>query len=369
MKVPKARQLSSGNWFIQLRLNGVSVPITAETETECESLAYMEKAKHNRQKALDKKVQANLSKAAGPDRKGKTVGDIMDSYIKSREKVLSPSTINGYKCVRKNRFKKYIDKKPSAIRDWQAVIDAEVEDGVSAKTIKNSWALLAAAFEHSKLPVPDVKLPKVSQSTRPWLDTDQIRVFVKAVKGKPCEIPALLALHSLRRSEILGLSWDKIDLDKNLIKVEGSAVIGADNKLVYKETNKTKKSRRTVPIMIPELKTALTAIPKEKRTGKLYDKTPTLIWEQVNLVCEKNGLPKVGVHGLRHSFASLAFSSEVGMTEREVMEIGGWEDYQTVHKVYEHLSDKNRKEAEQKFAKFFSQPTPKKNTRTKKNGK
>ena len=351
MKVPEPRQLKSGNWFIQLRLDGRSISITKETAAECKHEAELIKAQHLRQTTIEKKIQTKTKRTSSP---GKTIGDIIDKFISSREKALSPSTINGYKCIRKNRFKKYIDKKPSEIRDWQDVINKEIEDDVSAKTIKNSWALLCAAFEYSHLPVPEVTLPQIVQAPRAWLDTDQIKTFVKAVKGHPCEIPALLALHSLRRSEILGLTWDKIDLQKKTIRIEGSAVIGSGNKLVYKETNKTKKSRRTIPIMIPALETALKAIPEEKRTGKLYDKTPTLIWEQVNLICEKNGLPKVGVHGLRHSFCSLAFSSEVGMTEREVMEIGGWESQQTVHTVYEHLSDKNRKAAEEKFSRFFA---------------
>ena len=62
---------------------------------------------------------------------------------------------------------------------------------------------------------------------------------------------------------------------------------------------------------------------------------------------------EIGVHGLRHSFASLAFSSEVGLTEREVMEIGGWADSQTVHRIYEHLARKNRLKASNKMADFF----------------
>ena len=343
MKVPEPRKLPSGNYFIQLRLDGESISITSESYTECKNEAQLIKAKHRKQFKTEKKAED----------KSNTIGDLIDKYIASRKKVLSPSTINGYQSIRDHRFRNYMDKKPSAIRNWQAVIDDEIEDGKSAKTIKNAWALLASSLEYARKPIPDVKLPKIIPATKQWLDTDQIKVFVKAVKGHPCEIPALLALHSLRRSEILGLSWDKIDLKKNLIHVEGSAVIGSDNKLVYKETNKTKKSRRTIPIMIPALKDALEAVPEDKRKGLLYTKTPTLIWEQVNRICEKNGLPEVGVHGLRHSFASLAFSSEVGMTEREVMEIGGWEDYQTVHKVYEHLSDKNRKEAEKKFTAFF----------------
>lgn len=360
MKVPEPRLLPSGSYYIQLRLGGKSIPITKDTYTECKTEAEFVKAQYRRNTQRDKQIQKKAQKASG-EKKSPTIGEIIDKFIKSREKVLSPATINGYKSIRKNRFKDYIDRKPSSIKNWQDVIDAEIEEGVSAKTLKNSWALLCSAFEYSHLPVPQVKLLPVQQSTRPWLDTDQIKVFVKAVHGHPCEIPALLALHSLRRSEILGLTWDKIDLKKNLIHVEGSAVIGAGNKLVYKETNKTKKSRRTIPIMIPELRQALNAVPEKQRVGKIYTKSPTLIWEQVNNICEKNGLPQVGVHGLRHSFCSAAFSAEVGMTEKEVMEIGGWEDFQTMHKVYEHLSDKNRKEAEKKFANFFKEPEQKKN--------
>lgn len=348
MKVPEPRKLASGSYFIQLRLDGESIPITKDTYAECKTEAELIKAQHRRDMQRERK---RIAKTQG--RQGQTIGDIMDKFISSRKKTLSPATINGYQCIRNTRFQKYINKKPSAIKDWQAVIDDEIESGVSAKTIRNAWGLLTASLLYAHKPIPEVILPRIVSSQHKWLDTDQIKIFVKAVQGHPCEIPALLALHSLRRSEILGLTWDKIDLAKKTIRVEGSAVIGADNKLVYKETNKTKKSRRIVPIMIPALENALKAVPESERVGLLYKKNPNLIWEQVNLICEKNGLPQVGVHGLRHSFASLAFSSEVGMTEREVMEIGGWEDFQTVHKVYEHLSDKNRKEAERKFTAFF----------------
>lgn len=339
MKIPKARKLPSDNWNITLRLDGEPISITRETEAECKIEANLIKSEYL---AGKRKQRVNMA-----------LGRAIDKFIASRSKVLSPSTINGYKCIRNTRFQSYMDKNISDINDWQKVINSEIESGVKPKTLKNSWALVCSSLKYVGADVPDVKLPQVVQSVRPWLDSEQVKVFVKAVKGHPCEIPALLALHSLRRSEILGLTWDKIDLNNELIRVEGSAVIGDGNKLTYKETNKTKRSRRIVPIMIPELKTALEAVPQAERQGVLYAKNPNNIWDQVNHICEKNGLPKVGVHGLRHSFASIAFSADVGMTEREVMEIGGWEDYQTVHKVYEHLSEKNRQEAARKFSAFF----------------
>ena len=41
MKIPKIERLPSGNYFCRLRLGGESIPITAESDTECERLAYL----------------------------------------------------------------------------------------------------------------------------------------------------------------------------------------------------------------------------------------------------------------------------------------------------------------------------------------
>lgn len=340
MKVPKPRKLPSGNWFIQMRLDGVSVPITAATETECRRAAELIKAEHRSGKRIQKQKAEE-----------ETLEKIVTKYIESREAVLSPSTISGYNVIKKNRFKAYMKKKPSAIKDWQTVINDEVRTGITAKTLKNSWALIATALDYHGIKSPTVKLPQIVQASRPWLDADQIKTFVKAVHGKDCEIPALLALHSLRRSEILGLTWEKIDIKNDIIHVEGSAVPGEKNRLVYKETNKTKNSRRNVPIMIPALKAALLAVPEEKRKGKIYTHYQNTLWRDINQICEANNLPKVGVHGLRHSWVSLAHF--VGLPERDAMLIGGWEDAQTMHRIYEHISDADRLKSENKIAEFF----------------
>ena len=345
MKVPEPRKLPSGSYYIQLRLDGESISITKDDYVECKTEAELIKAQHRKNKSK--------RKGAPKTKKDKTLETILEDYITSRKAVLSPATIRGYNTIKENRFSGYMDKKPSSIKDWQELINDEVKADVSAKTIKNSWSLLSAALKYAGYNTPPVKLPQIVPAERPWLDTDQAKKFVKAVHGSDCEIPALLALHSLRRSEIMGLTWDDIDLKKNTIRVRGSSVFDENNKLVYKDTNKTKNSRRTIPIMIPELTKALKSVPEGNRTGAVIKCNPNTIWAQINRICDANGLPRVGVHGLRHSFASISFSSEVGMTEREVMEIGGWEDFQTVHKIYEHLSDKNRQEAAKKFSAFF----------------
>lgn len=172
------------------------------------------------------------------------------------------------------------------------------------------------------------------------------------MEGNDYEVPALLALHSLRRSEIFGLSWDKVDLKQNQIRIEGSIVQNDQSKQVFKETNKTKNSRRTIPIMIPRLKELLSAVPEKDRKGMIYTAPQNYLWREINSVCKDNNLPEVGVHGLRHSFASLAH--HVGLPEQEAMLIGGWEDAQTMHKIYEHISAADRMKAENKIAQFFA---------------
>ena len=46
MKVPEPRKLKSGTWFIQMRLGGESIPVSAPTRTECIKQAEKIKADH-----------------------------------------------------------------------------------------------------------------------------------------------------------------------------------------------------------------------------------------------------------------------------------------------------------------------------------
>lgn len=275
----------------------------------------------------------------------------MANYIENKRNILSPSTIRGYKSIKENRYQGIVLKRVDEI-DWQKAINEDAADH-KPKTVKNGWRFVCSVLRENGITPPSVALPQIVQEEHPYLEPEQIPAFLKAIKGEPCEIACLLGLHSLRRSEIVALTWDNVDLKHGLIDVHGAIVYDDKNKLIRKDANKNVSSRRTIPIMIPALSEALKAVPRDKRVGRVVTVTPNAILKQVNRVCERNGFPKIGVHGLRHSFASLAFSADVGLTEREVMEIGGWSDPQTVHKIYEHLAKKNRLKAANKMAKFY----------------
>lgn len=345
MKVPKARKLSSGNWFIQLRLGGESIPVTARTEKECIKQAQFVKAEY----------QAGKRTAPEPEaQKGPTLGEAVDAYIARRDAVLSPSTIRGYKTIRRTRFIELMDTPLEDItpQRWQKACNDEIKiKRCSAKTLKNAWGFVSSVItEATGQPAPKVKLPQVIPNERPFLEPEQIRPFIDAVHGTNVEIPALLALSSLRRSEIMGLYWENIDLEKRIVNIKGAAVFNEHNKLTRKEENKNQSSARSVPLMIDELYQALKIGKKE--FGPVIDCNPNTIWARINSICRQNNLPEVGVHGLRHSFVSLAY--HLGIPEKIVMEIGGWSDYQTMRKIYTHIAKSDISKSTYMLKDFFS---------------
>ena len=336
MKVPEPHKLPSGSWRIQLRLNGVSISVTESTKAECVYQAQLIKAEHLSGKR--KITQAQKM----------SLGDAIDAYIEERASVISPATLRGYRKIRENRFQTVIDKPIGSIDDWQHQIDLEAQKCAS-KTVRNAWGLIASVLKRNALNVPTVKLPALPKEEHAFLDPDQISTFIEAVHGQPCEIPALLGLHSLRRSEIIGLSWDDIDLESKMIHIRKTIVYDEHDHLVEKETGKTRSSLRDVPIFIPELLEALEAV--EDKTGHVVNCSPCTIQRQVDRICEANNLPAIGAHGLRHSFASLAYNQ--GLSELQTMALGGWSDYNTMRKIYTHLDEKSKKTAAKTLENFF----------------
>lgn len=335
MKIPKARQLPSGAWFCRVRIDGQDIPITRDTEKEAVAEAMA--------------IKAGI-KDASKKAKKKTLTQAIDDYIDLRRNILSPATIRGYKIIQNNRFQSMMKKDITVVtqEQWQRAVNLEAKS-VNAKTLTNSWRFISSVITEATGKTVSIQLPQIIRNERPWLTPDQVTTFVTAVKGTTVEIPALLALSSLRSSELIDLKWEDVDLDRKVIRVNGAAVYDEDGKLVHKKENKNATSRRTVP-MIPPLEEALKNAPR--RGDYVVTISPTWIFKSINRICEENGLPKVGIHGLRHSFASLAF--HLNMPEKVAMQIGGWANDQTMRKIYTHLSQADVTKHAEAFTTFFS---------------
>lgn len=349
MKLPEPRKLPSGNWFIQLRLGGESIPVTEPDRTACVNSARLIKAEYLAGREVRKKKL--------PPAPDMTLRELLDAYISKYKAVWSPATVRGYATIRDNRFAAVMDTKLRDVKDWQKVVSDEARSK-KGKTVKNAWSCVRAAMRDAGMTPPAVTLPKYASKERPWLTSDEIRRLVAAVRGSEYEIPILLGLHGLRRSEIAALSWDKVDLKKGVIRVEGALVPDEKSVYVYKETNKSAAGRRSVPVMIPELLDALKAVPKADRKGPVVTCHINTIYKAVNRICEREGLPLIGAHGLRHSAASLAHF--VGVPAHEAQLIFGWEDIGTMRKIYEHIEAAGLLRAQNAMAAFFAEKPPEK---------
>ncbi len=339
MKIPKARKLPSGSWFVQLRINGESISITRETEKA--AVAEAMAVKNGIIKSKTQKSSKKLTEA-------------IDDYIEARSNILSPSTIRGYHFIQKGRFQTMMQREISSItpQQWQRAVNAE-SNLCSPKTLINAWRFLSSVIWETTGEKVNVRLPQLKPNEHPFLSPSQIPVFVEAVKGTSVEIPALLALSSLRRSELLALKWDQVDLVNGIIIVSGASVFDKNEKLIRKEVNKNQSSSRLVPI-IPPLRSALEAA--QRRGEYVVTLSPNGMYQHINRICESKGFPKVGIHGLRHSFASLAY--HLNIPEKIAMEIGGWSNDQTMRKIYTHIAQQDIATHAKSFTAFFDNQKP-----------
>jgi len=333
MSMPKIKKLKSGIFFMNPMVNGVRYSISRLTAKECKEEYFKLKAQGGVNKGFVS--VANL-----------TVGEVVDSYIETRTNVLSPSTIAGYKRIRRNHFQDVMSKKVKSIRDWQRIVNQAAET-TGAKTLTNAWGLIHASLEAAGVDVGKVSLAKPVKKDAHFFEPEQILVFLDAIKGHRAELAWILSLHGLRFSETRALT--KISIHDENIYVRGARVRDENNNLVYKESNKTEDSKREVPVLIPRLYELLKAADADKYLVEL-DESQTR--KDLIKICRDNGLPVLRIHDLRHTFASLCYHFQI--PEMQAAKWGGWSDLKTMHEIYTHLAKADEEKAARKLKAFFA---------------
>lgn len=341
-KLPTPRKLPSGKWFVRVSTGGVEHPITRDTKEECLQEAAA--------------IKYGFRSTQRTPRRERTLRQLCEEWIADAEahkgqKHLSPSTISGYDVIIRCRAQDIVDKPVSTITQevWQGSIDAAAQE-YAPKTVANTYRFLAEVLKDKTGTDYTSEIAPGKSKRRDFLDYEQIQVLIEYVRGHELEIAVLLALSSLRRSEILALTWDKVDLEKGRIRVEGAAVQDKTGKLVYKKENKTEKSNREIPIIDP-LRRALEDVPEQDRHGIVCKTATTHISARFRTILRGAGLPEMGCHSLRHSFASLCY--HLNVPEEIAMEMGGWSDYKTMRTIYTHIAHQDKDHFESAFTKFF----------------
>lgn len=312
-----AHKLPSGNYRVQFYKDGKRHSVTRPTAYEAEREAML-------------LMNGNI-----PDL---TLHEAIDCYINERKNVLSPSTIVGYRVIQRNRFQSVMHLPIADKIRWQQVVNDEALK-ISPKTLYNSWGLVKAILTTYGVAVPRVQLPQRITEEHGFFQPEEIKTFVKLIEGHENEAQFLLCLHGLRKSEMLAVTDS--DIKDGYIYVRGSIIRTESNTYVSRDSNKTVKSRREVPIFIPRL----------EKLSLEQNCRPDTIGRRFQRLCEENDLPQIGLHGLRHSFVSLCYYLDISLMV--TMRYGGYSNPTVVQSIYTHLANRELKDSEAKLKQFF----------------
>lgn len=345
MRLPEPKKLPSGKWYMQLMVDRNRYNQTFDTPEEAEYWAAGIKTK-----SIEDNIPA----------KEITVKRAFQDYIDSRDKLLSPSTLRSYKNVQANYFSFLMSRKASSIKraDIQKEIN-ELSASKSTKTIKNAVALLLSVIsDYTDIDARKLTYPQKIKKEHPFLEAQDIAKLIDVIRGDKVEIPVLLALWlGLRRSEICALEWSDFDFSKKTVSITKALVPNEKNEFVTKKTTKTEKSRRVLDLpdyLISRLEALQPDL--DKRVGRITSLYPNDIYNHLKVICDRNGIPFVGVHGLRHTNASVMLS--IGITSKLAMARGGWSNNATMQNIYQHLFSSDKKEADEKINQYFDALTP-----------
>lgn len=270
-----------------------------------------------------------------------TVGQAIDKYIESKNNVLSPSTVRGYKMIRKNNMQNIMRMKVENVtqQDVQQEINNEAETH-SPKTVKNMHALLTAALT---LCGSDLKLQTtLPQKVKPDIQIptdDEMKAIFADLRGKRLEIPVYLAaMCGMRRSEIAALKWEDVDLENGTLTVRAATVINEDAEYVIKGT-KTTAGKRTIKLFKPVLD-LLKKAPKDNEFVTEFQK-PSRISNSFVYVTARLGLKNYRFHDLRHYAVSTMLS--LNLPKNYIADYMGHETERMIDEVYGHIKQ-NAKE-------------------------
>lgn len=221
------------------------------------------------------------------------------------------------------------DLTPDDIRHLLAgIIEAGHE-----RTAELVYTLLhAALFERLPLAFQGIKRPRHRQSSpKPWSD-EQIVKYVSACRQHKHGLAFSLAIMlGMRRGEICGLRWRDIDWSCQEIHICNQRVRLASGALVDCAP-KSESSDRTIPIpaaLLPRLRSE-----RSFPDAYICRITPSGLSHAHAKLVKQLELPHIGLHGLRHSFAtsSAKHCSDI----RSLQAILGHSSYAVTANIYLH---------------------------------
>ena len=248
---------------------------------------------------------------------------------------LEPSTISSYNNYLERHILPAIGQyalgeiKPTYL---QSFYNTMINDkGYASASVRKCHAIISsifsAAFKWQLIegnPCDRVTPPRLSGSTCiKYFNLEQTERFLKFIDNSSSVTPQLrlffymAVFGGFRRGELIALTWDKIDFEHNTVGVESAT--GYGSKSVYNKQPKTRGSIRV--LAMPDEVMEMLYIHKQNNGrgeyvftgidgGQMYLTTPSHAFRKTveaynESVSEDMHLPYIGLHGLRHTHATL----------------------------------------------------------------
>ncbi len=320
-------QRSNGTWRAQVYLNGKRLSYTGKSQKECQAWI------RNTRDKVDRGLTFEGSKM--------TLAQFLDEWVVSISSSRSNKTVEQYSWVIEKRILPFIgdvklkDLGPDRVQHFYHHLLSQ--ERLSNHAVNHTHRVLRTSLNQAvklgliiKNPCSATTPPKPEKHEMQFLDEYQVQIFLNSARKMQSRFYAyfFLAIHTgMRTGELLGLKWRDINWDKKSLLVQRQVQHPKGGGYIFTKL-KSKSSQRSIALgdqAIEVLKQQRSSIIKlEKVKDKDWDDldlvfpssvgTPLMrkrLRDNFYLVLEEAGLPRIRLHDLRHTAASLLLNHGV----------------------------------------------------------
>lgn len=351
--------------------NSYRLRVTIGTDFQGKPIVYSKTVKCKTEAAAKKELAKFYAECeSGKVNKSNpmTISDLADVYITEYvERHLKISARNSVKIAVNKHIKPIIgDKKVTKLKrmDVQQWVNHISDQSLAPKTVRNYYSALAGMMQFAidmnivdDTPCKNIRLPKGGKKEMAYYTIDEVKALLRALDSLPSDelvykVGIYIGLFGgLRKGEILGLNWEDINFETGELFIVRTRM-RANGTGVYEDTPKTSKSIRTVsvPMEIIDMLHSLRTEQKKRKLmiGEKYADSPAVLQSALGKplfpdvfakwfkrFIEKNDLPPIGLHGLRHTHASML--AGFGEDKVAVSNRLGHAQLSTTLNIYTHL--------------------------------
>jgi len=291
-----------------------------------------------------------------------TFGEFWTRWVEAKAPTLSPSTARRYRDLGRLHLSAFAGLKLAKIgpADVQHLYADRLGTGLSGTSVRHLHSVLHGAFDDAvkwglvARNVCDAVSPPARNRTemQTW-NAAEARAFLSASTGHRLEALWQLAITTgMRRGELLGLKWSDVDLDGNALSVRRSLSRGDTSRLIEREP-KTQAGRRRIalsPGTVEMLRRhRVRQIEHRLSVGIAYEDRdlvfanelgahihPNTLVRDFTLLTEAAGVPRIRLHDLRHTSATLLLAE--GVHPKIVQERLGHSDIAMTLNRYSHVT-------------------------------